>query len=161
MATTKVGEPKIVPGASWMSRRVTRDRKFYGELRSYKRGILASDKPLVVYWAVRRTDEFFHADQSWAVDVDTVNAIKAYGAQFIGIEVEDGTKLLAPIGLFSHTPEAKAAGVVVRNYAAHKGAKGKLGALQYYVPEKLFAIKRPPLEEREEALIERMHISKK
>lgn len=153
MAETKVGEPKPDPSGLWTSRTVKRNRCFYGEIRSYKR------RRINVYWAHRRTDEFFFADQSWAVDVDTINAIKAFGVSHVGILVEDGTKLLARIELFG--PLGKEKGVQVRNYSNHKGAKGKLGALQYYVPEALFAIKRPPLDERELALIERMRLAKK
>lgn len=154
MATTRIGEPKPDPMGMWTSRRVTRDRKFYGWIRSYKGGRLN------VYWAQRRTDEFFFADQTWAVDVDTVNELRKYAVTHIGIEVEDGTKLLAPITLFSTSEDSKAKGVVIRNYEKHKGAKGRLGALQFYVPEKLFAIKRPPAEVREVAMVGRMHLAK-
>jgi hypothetical protein len=150
--TTKVSEPKPSKDGPWTTRVVKRDRKFYGELRSYNRGRLN------VYWAHRRTDEYFRADESWAIDVDTINVLKAYRVTHVGILVEDGTKLLAPIELFG--PDGKLRGVTVRNYSKHVGAKGKTGELQWYVPEKLFVMRRPPEDLREETLIERMHIAK-
>jgi hypothetical protein len=147
-------EAKVGPGYTY--KRVRFKRKNYGEIRTYDR----DGKKLNIYWAKRKTDEKFHADESWAVDVDTVAALRPYNIAFIGILVEDGTKLLAPASLFSHSPESKDKGVVIRNYSKHIGAKGKLGALQYYVPERLFAIAKPPEEERVATLTKRMHISK-
>lgn len=146
--TTKVSDPK--PCGLYTSRVVKRDRKFYGEIRSYRGGRLN------IYWAHRRTDEYFRVDESWAIDVDTVTTVKAYGVTHIGVLVEDGTRLLAPIAIFG--PAGKAQGVTCRNYSKHVGAKGKLGALQWYVPERLFVVHRPPEDRREETLLERMAI---
>jgi hypothetical protein len=155
MADTKIGEAKPDPSGLWTSRVVRRDRKFYGEIRSYKRVKLA------VYWAHRRTDEEFRELEAWAVDVDTIAALKSYAVTHVGILVEDGRRYLAPISLFG--PAGKDVGVQVLDYSKAKGrapgAKGKFGALQYYVPIALFKAHIPPIETREETLLERMRIS--
>lgn len=153
--TTKVGELKPHPSGLWATRAVKRQRKFYGEIRSYKRVKMS------VYFAHRRTDEEFRELEAWAFDVETISAIKCYGVTHVGVLVEDGRRYLLPIELVG--PAGKDMGVVVLDYSKTVGtaprAKGKLGARQYYVPMRLFVSVIPPIEEREESLIERMHLS--
>jgi hypothetical protein len=155
MPETRVADPKPHPSGLGTMRKVTRRRCNYGFIMNY--GVGSTRPGTVVYWARRRTDEFFHKDGSWAVDVDTIAAVKPYGVKFIGIEVEDGTRLLAPIDIFG--PKGKDLGVYVLNYSQRVGPSGKTGALQFYVPERLWAKKLPPQPVRQANMLKQVAIS--
>lgn len=139
-------------------RRVVFGRDRRGELRKYKAKV--GGKPLIVYFADRRPDELFRADTSWAIDVSTVTWLKMWGCTHIGVSVTDGTKMLLPAQTFSLKPLPP--GIEIRNYStrtgAAPGAKGKVGALQFYVQEKVWSLHRPPVEERAETLAEAMRV---
>jgi hypothetical protein len=142
MAEPRVSEPKPDPGGLWSVRLVKRDRRLCGKIHVYKR------RRLNIYFTPRQTDEFFFTDQAWGVDAGIVQSLRAYGVTYIMLLIEDGTKMLAPIGLFGIAGEASG---VMRK-------KDKNGMVQFRVPESLFSIRRPPKDESEEALLARMHI---
>jgi hypothetical protein len=131
-----------------------------GELRKYK--VTRGGRPLVVYFAHRRPDELFRADTSWAIDISTVTWLKMYGVTHIGVLVTDGTAMLLEAVVFDNKVLREKLGIEVRNYGMKPGtapgAKGKPGALQYYVPEKSWSMRRPTIEEKTETLAEAMRI---
>jgi len=143
---------------AYTARKVVFGRDRRGELRKYKTKL--GGRPLIVYFAERRPDELFRADTSWAIDVSTVTWLKMWGVTHIGVAVTDGTKMLLPASIFDARPLLD--GVQIRNYSTRTGtapgAKGKPGALQFYVEERVWSLHRPPVEERAETLAEAMRI---
>jgi hypothetical protein len=142
--STKVGEPAPDITGQWNVRVVKRDRKRAGEIYAHKK------QRLSIYWAKRRTDEYLRADESWAIEAEVLNAVRAYAITHVGIQVEDGTRLLVPVSLFSAA--GKERGVTLQNPT-------RTSPQRWRVPERLWAIHRPHDDLRDEALIERMHIA--
>jgi hypothetical protein len=142
--STKVGEPKPDAGGHWTTRLVKRDRRLVGEIRSYRA------RKLTIYWAHRSTGDFQRVDESWMIEADTLSVVRAYGISHVGVLVEDGTRLLAPIALFG--PAGIEGGVKIQ--------KATLSHPQRWrIPERLWSVRKPPEDLRAEALIGRMHIA--
>jgi hypothetical protein len=139
MAELKVKEWNDAPCGSFRYAQVKKGHALYGEIRKYRTGA-------VIYFAKRHPDEVFLELDAWAVDCETIRMLKAYRVQFIGILVTNGDLYLTHAESF----EDRALGAVVLNYEAHRGtspgAKGKLGARQWYLPRYAFAKRVAPPE---------------
>jgi hypothetical protein len=127
-------DPQPDPDRGCVVQQVKKGRAFYGRLETYPlpwRGA----KHLRIYWAVRRPDEVFYELDAWAVDVETITALRAKQTQYIGVDVTNGDRYLT---LFENFTD-KTLGADVLNYSGRTGAKGKKGALQWYLPRYAFA----------------------
>jgi hypothetical protein len=142
--STKVGEPKRA--GTHTVRMVRRHRRKAGEIHSFK-GLR-----LNIYWMPRRTDEYIRADESWAIPAETISAIRAYGVTHVGMLIEDGTRMLIHMDAFGQAGKDK--GVTYKSHGKHPFT----GGMHWHIPERLFAVKRPPEDMREESLTERMRI---
>lgn len=145
--STTVSDPKPSADGKCSVRVVKRNRRRYGEIRCYRNGATR----LNVYWLPRRTDDYQRTTEAWAVDVESVEAVRPYGVTHVGLEVEDGTRLLTAIGVFGFA--GKEQGVIVKKHRV-----GNRGEHRWHVPERLWSVRRPPEDQREEALLERMRI---
>lgn len=148
MAETKFLDIERVASPSgeiYLMRVVKKGRTVLGELRTYPgRGI-------TVYFAHRKPEHTFKSLKAWAIDTETYAALRLRAVTHIGILVSNGDKYLIPYRDFAD----KDKGSVVLNYSEHVGAKGKLGAKQWYCPIANFAYVPAPREERETYEIER------
>ena len=118
-----------------------RTRTFCGEIHSYHKRV--GGQKVTVYWAHRRTDQLFHSGQLWAIELATVQALAPYGVTMIGIEVEDGEKLLIRKADLIDPERRAAKGIEVRAYAlrAAPGETPKPGSPQYFIPVDAFVRK--------------------
>lgn len=116
----------------------------------------------LVYWAVRRDDQRFFKDNSWAIDKETIDLLRTELVTHVGILLADGTSYLTEMKTFGSWGRAN--GVVDRDYSTHvgkaEGAKGQLGANQWYVPMELWEKSEPPEEERVKAIAKKMRIGR-
>jgi hypothetical protein len=139
MAVVKIA-PTPVPSkcGTFKVQKVKKGHKLYGEVRTYPSG-------QKIYWAKRRPDEIFVKFDAWAVDVETINELSARCVKFIGIEVTNGDRYLTTLANFKD----RDLGAVCLNYANHVGtsvyAKGKRGALQWYLPLYAFSKQLAPV----------------
>lgn len=136
-----VGELKPVEGKPYDMRKVRRYRKRVAEIHSYK-GVRRS-----ILWVYATTADYKRATERWRVPNDIVSVARNFGLTHVGLSVEDGTLMLTSIATCSwnHPPE------VIKEMSNG-------GCCAYLVPEQLFAIRKPPEDNREEALIKRMKI---
>lgn len=149
MSETRVSEPKIV-GTNKV-RKVRRNRKNYGDIIYYP------DK-VAVYWSKRTLDQRHRLTEGWLFEADTISAIKLYGVTHVGLEIEDGAKLLGPIALFG--PEGIEDGVVRAKSLTYVDPWGRRGAMCWHVPERLMARSEPDEHVMIELLLGRMHIKR-
>ena len=141
----KIGELKPGKDKSYSVRKVRRYRKKVADIQSY----LA--KRLSVLWVYLETGAYNHALERWRVPGDVVYAARNYGITHVGLVIEDGTRMLAPVTTFQHWTAPP--GVTLE--------KAQGGITGYLVPEHLFAVTRPEKHTREQALIDRMKTSSK
>lgn len=146
MSETKVSEPKT-EGAHKV-RKVRRNRKNYGEIRYYPGKV-------VVYWAHRRTDQYHRQFGGWLVDADTISAVKLYGVTHVGLIIDDGSKLLTPIGTF--TPGT---GAVKQRSNTYVDEWGNRGAMCWHVPTSMWAVKQPAEEVRAAFIMGEIHLKR-
>lgn len=149
MSETKVGEPVLMDGLK--VRKVRRNRKNYGEIRYHP------DK-VTVYWAKRRTDQFHRLTGSWLIDADTISAVKLYGVTHVGLEIEDGTKMLTRIGTFG--PEGVEKGAQRARSNSYVDEWGNRGAMCWHIPTALWAVQEPPEKLKTEFMLAQMHIKR-
>jgi len=125
------GETKVSPtlkvhkSGNYSLRRVTKNRKLFGEIRYYPNG----DK---IYWAIRKPEEIFLELNAWAIDRETIAVLKCYAIKKIGVAVSNGDRYLTGIEKFSECPPDGES--VPRDYSKHIGRSGKFGAAQWYLP---------------------------
>lgn len=117
---------KAPAGEVYESFVVKKGHNRYGELRRYR----LTGK--LIYWAQRKSDEIHQATQSWAIDVETINALKTRKVPVVGVEVDNGDLYVTPIESFR--TEKQGGTAIILNYTLRMGAKGKRGALQWFVP---------------------------
>lgn len=146
----RVSEPKPAKDGNGTVRQVRQNRRKIGELRTYK----LAGKRLNIFQSPRRTDQRLHERQAWTVDVDTVSALRNYGLSHVLLLVEDGTKLLAPATLFG--PDGLARGVEKRV----QSTPGRPLPTQYVVPDALWHISLPPVEQRSEEMLKQVRIKR-
>lgn len=149
MAETKVSEPKLEAGER--VRKVSRNRKSYGEIRAYPEGP-------VIYWTKRRTDEFHRQANAWMLECDTISAVKLYGVTHVGLLIEDGTKALIDIAAMS--PAGIERGVLRQRSNSYVDPRGVRGAMVWLVPDALWAKKYPPSDERHQAMLRQMRVGR-
>jgi hypothetical protein len=135
MAELKVKEWKPSTCGKYQAAKVKKGHALYGEIRKYPNGT-------TIYWAFRKPDEVFVELDAWAVDTETVAVMKSRRVTHIGILVTNGDTYLTRI----ETMTDKDKGAVVLNYSAHRGARGKLGARQWYLPRSAFVQQLAPPE---------------
>jgi len=136
MAELRVKDFKPSSCGKYQVAKVKKGYSTYGELRKYPDG-------MSIYWALRKPDEVFVELDAWAVDVETISVMKSRRVTHIGILVTNGDTYLTRI----ETMTDKDKGAVVLNYSKHTGARGKLGARQWYLPRAMFAQKLAPPED--------------
>lgn len=155
----KVSEPKLSKCGRFKVRTVKRGGRLYGHIEAPV--VKPGEKLEATYWAKRDDTQRFFKDNSWAIDKVTVAALPMYGVKRVGIRLDDGTLYVTPIDTFG--PVGIAKGVVMRNYEGHvgtaPGAKGKSGALQWYVPAELWEVTLPSLEERSATALKKMRVT--
>lgn len=151
MSETKVSEPKE-DAFKQRFRKVTRDRKKYGEIRYYKAAKVA------VYWTDRRQDQYHRHIGGWMFEEDTISAVKNYGVTHVGVHVEDGTVLLTPISTFSKAGIEK--GAVRERSNTYVDQWGRRGAICWHIPDALWARREPPEEIKLAYLREQMHVKR-
>jgi len=135
MAELKVKDWKPSPCGKYQAAKVKKGYNLYGEIRKYPNG-------MTIYWAFRKPDEVFVELDAWAVDTETISVMKSRRVTHIGILVSNGDTYLTRI----ETMTDKDKGAVVLNYSAHRGARGKLGARQWYLPRSQFVQQLAPPE---------------
>jgi len=133
------------PDRGCVVQQVKKGRAFYGRLETYPFK-WTDGKPLKIYWAVRRPDEVYYELDAWAVDVETITALRMRQVQYVGIDVINGDRYLTRLEHFSD----KDLGATCLNYTYRTGAKGKKGALQWYLPRYAFAKSLKSVEEAAE-----------
>jgi hypothetical protein len=144
-SSIKVGEPKPSADKTYSTRKVRRYRKKVADIQSYM------GRRLSVLWVYLDTGAYNHQVERWRVPGDIVYAARNYGVTHVGLVIEDGTKMLAPVTTFQH-------------WTAPPGVsleRSNGGITGYLVPEHMFAVKRPDDLTREQALIDRMKTSSK
>jgi hypothetical protein len=135
MAELKVKDWKPSPCGKYQAAKVKKGYNLYGEIRKYPNG-------MTIYWAFRKPDEVFVELDAWAVDTETISVMKSRRVTHIGILVSNGDTYLTRI----ETMTDKDKGAMVLNYSAHTGARGKLGARQWYLPRSQFVQQLAPPE---------------
>ncbi|MFP3614742.1 hypothetical protein SB778_32170 [Paraburkholderia sp. SIMBA_050] len=135
MAELKVKDWKPSPCGKYQAAKVKKGYNLYGEIRKYPNG-------MTIYWAFRKPDEVFVELDAWAVDTETISVMKSRRVTHIGILVSNGDTYLTRL----ETMTDKDKGAVVLNYSAHRGARGKLGARQWYLPRSRFVQQLAPPE---------------
>jgi hypothetical protein len=128
MAELKIKDWVPSTCGKYQSAKVKKGHSLYGEIRRYPNG-------MTIYWAFRKPDEIFVELDAWAVDTETISIMKSRRVTHVGILVTNGDQYLTRI----ETMTDKSKGAVVLNYSAHRGARGKLGARQWYLPRSAFA----------------------
>jgi hypothetical protein len=127
MAELKVKDWKPSPCGRFKFARVKKAYATFGEIRKYTSG-------LTIYWAFRKPDEVFAELDAWAIDIETLAVMKSRAVTHIGVLVTNGDTYLTRI----ETMFDKDRGAVVLNYSKHMGARGKVGARQWYLPRAAF-----------------------
>lgn len=150
MSETKVSEPK--QDGLQRTRKVTRNRKSYGEIRYYNKGQVA------VYWSTRRVDQYHRIETSWTFEANVISAVKNYGVTHVGIRVEDGTVLLTPIAAFSQ--RGLELGAQRKRSNSYVDPFGNRGALCWFIPLGMWAVREPPDEVKHEFVMREMHIKR-
>jgi hypothetical protein len=135
MAELKVKDWKPSSCGKFQTAQVKKGHNLYGEIRKYPNG-------MSIYWAFRKPDEVFVELDAWAVDTETISVMKSRRVTHIGILVSNGDQYLTRI----ETMTDKDKGAVVLNYSKHKGARGKFGARQWYLPRSQFVQQLAPPE---------------
>lgn len=137
-----------------------RSRRKYGEIHSYYKR--PHGKPLTIFWAFRRTDQLFVSDNTWAIELATLEALSPYAVSMIGLIVEDGQRLLIRKEDLTNKERREAKGIVIRDFVGHRGqapgAEGKSGARQYHVPVSAFSRYVPPEDVSDAAKIKLIRI---
>lgn len=137
MAELRVKDYKPAKHGAWHFAQVKKGNRLYGEVRKYPDGT-------TIYWAFRKPDEVFSELDAWAVDVETINALRVRKVGYVGILVTNGDIYVTAAENFID----KDLGAKVLNYHNHTGvapgAKGKRGALQWYLPRYAFSKKIAP-----------------
>lgn len=138
----KVGEPEREHGGPFTLRKVRRYRKRVADIRSW------GDRRLSVLNIYLDTSAYRASSACWRVPNDIVYTAKSYGVTHVCLQIEDGTQMLAPVRYFQgwQTPEG----------VTPERTNG--GVTAYHVPEKMFAVLRPPEDVSQDALIARMQI---
>jgi hypothetical protein len=130
-----------------------RSRRKFGEIHAYTRRL--NGQLLTICWIFRRTDQLYVSDNTWAIETATLDALSPYAVNMIGLEVEDGQRLLIRKVDLTDPVRREAKGIVLRDFVGHKGAapgaEGKTGMRQYHVPVAAFARYTPPQEESDAA----------
>lgn len=150
MSDTRVGEAKS-DGATRV-RKVTRHRKNYGRIVTYP------DKKVTIYWSARRTDQYHNKERSWLIEADTMSAVRLYGVTHVGLEIEDGRKLLTAI--FTFGPEGLEKGAQRKKSAEYVDPWGRRGAMCWFIPDALWAVSMPDEETRTAAMLAQMHLKR-
>lgn len=150
MAETRVGEVKMVDGQR--TRKVTRNRKNYGRIVAYP------DQKIAIYWSARRTDQYHNKERAWLLEADTVSAVRLYGVTHVGLEIEDGRKLLTRIDTFG--PTGLEAGVLRKKSADYVDPWGRRGAMCWFVHDAHWAVAVPDDETRTAAMLAQMHLKR-
>ena len=150
MADTRVGEAK--PDGKTRVRKVTRHRKNYGRIVTYP------DKKVTIYWSARRTDQYHNKERSWLIEADTMSAVRLYGVTHVGLEIEDGRKLLTAVATFG--PEGMERGVQRKKSADYVDPWGRRGAMCWFTPDALWAVSMPDEETRTAAMLAQMHLKR-
>jgi len=135
MAELRVKDWKPSPCGRFQCAKVKKGHNLYGEIRKYPNG-------MIIYWAFRKPDEVFVEIDAWAVDTETISVMKSRRVTHIGILVTNGDQYLTRI----ETMTDKTKGACVLNYSAHRGARGKFGARQWYLPRSQFVVQLAPPE---------------
>lgn len=148
MSETRVSE--IKQDGPEKVRKVTRNRKSYGQIRYYNK--------CAVYWTCRSADQIHRLSNSWLVEADTISAVKLYGISHVGIELDDGTKLLTKIATFG--PEGKERGVRCERSNTYVDPWGNRGAMCWHIPVSLWAVQLPPEDVRQQTLLGQMRIKR-
>jgi hypothetical protein len=149
------------PGDSFRHKTLFRKRRAYGEIRER-----LSDGELS-YVALRRPDEmFFTPDDQWAFDIATIDALKLKPKiARIGVEVSNGDRYDTHIKAFIPKKYGGLELAVVRNYENHTGvapgAKGKKGALQWYLRTVYFKSVLAPAPAASEIMVASMMLKSK
>lgn len=150
MSETKVSEPK--QDGNIKVRKVRRNRKNYGEIRYYNKGVVA------VYWSSRRNDQFHRLEQSWLFEADTISAVRNFGITHVGIHVEDGTVLLTRASTF--TKEGMELGAQRKRSNTYVDPFGNRGAMCWYIPMPMWSVREPPELIKHEFVMREMHLKR-
>lgn len=153
-------ESKPDPSGLYRVRKVKHERRLCGHVFSYVAKF--REDSVNVFWNLRRTDQMSNRDNCWYVDLAAVESVGPFSVGFIGIHVEDGTKLLIKKNTLRDQALREAACIKLecREYwvTTDDGPKVRSGPMRYYIPVAAFAVVSPPQEVTDEALIKRMGI---
>lgn len=146
-----ISEARPGPEKGSTVRDIRKRRRKVGQLLCYRdaagqRRHIATFK--VATWAYHK------ASQAWYIEADLIDLVRNFACTHVHLQVEDGSRLLIPFRLVGRA----GAELGVSLYSEPPTNPKAPATRKWLIPEALFAATRPPTDERDDALVERMRI---